>query len=166
MKNRFIINSALVVSVVVIWAIIVFSIIDWDSDSAAPLTLNRRPNKKIKDSIDVMYILDLNYSDPFFKTIYNKKNIEPLKNEGTVQKIIKHTPTQYINTIAPTSSKIEYTGSIVTKSKTIAIVYINGEEKMIRKGDVMNDVTFLEIFSDSLKYSIQKKIYYAKKVSK
>lgn len=113
---------------------------------------------ELKDSID--YKLSLNYKDPFLREGEKpKKQISHNSSaNNTVQKekVVK-TPTV---TVPKVQAEIKYFGLVKNNSTGIstALISINGQTHLVKKGDVINGITIKSISNEAVELKEGKNI--------
>jgi hypothetical protein len=152
----------LLLLVIGIWAWIMYNVYDYVGDDRPPVVLQKHRSNKIVDSVEgnKKYRLKLDYIDPFLKR--GIKYSESITNNASPL-VIKTSP---VGTTAAKEDSVvlpEFAGLISNKKGNVAILIWAGKEYMLQEGDKIEHMTILKITKDSVKLSIDKKVYYVKK---
>lgn len=105
---------------------------------------------ELKDSID--YKLSLNYKDPFLREGEKRKEkvaYNPGTNSNVQKEKVVKTPTV---AIPKTPNDIKYLGLVKNNSTGIstALISINGQTHLVKKGDVINGITIKTISNEAV----------------
>jgi hypothetical protein len=159
--NTKLITYLLIVSLIIIWGIIFFKISFSKVDTEKKITTNI---KKINKSVENDYwIIVADYRNPF-EQFRKNDDIILSPSKQFIKKILPN------RLIKETEKKkkivwpiISYKGLVKNQKSqsVIAIINVNGSEKLIKEGDKINDFMFEKIYKDSvlIKMDGEKKIY-------
>jgi Tfp pilus assembly protein PilP len=113
---------------------------------------------ELKDSID--YKLSLSYKDPFLREGEKRKehssNNSKTNNPVQKEKVVK-TPTVSVPKI---QTEIKYFGLVKNNTTGIstALISINGQTHLVKKGDVINGITIKSISNETIELKEGKNI--------
>lgn len=105
---------------------------------------------ELKDSVD--YKLSLNYKDPFLREAEKRKEhvVSNSKTSNPVQKekVVK-TPTVSVPKV---QSEIKYFGLVKNNTTGIstALISINGQTHLVKKGDIIEGITIKKISNENV----------------
>ena len=151
MKNKKVVYVLLPI-VIIVWGIVFYRIFSVVNPSGAQFTptSNLSNDLGVENSLVDTFTIIANYRDPFLgKVISSEKHI--------VGNASINIPTKPL--VIPKSwPAINYGGmiKIIKSSQQTALVYINGESKMMKMGDVETEVQLLKIYADSIEVMFQK----------
>jgi hypothetical protein len=133
-----------------VWSFIAYKIISAiQSDDLPDVKENPVSFKQATLNDSIVYHLDLNYEDPFLKqeperkTKIVKEGLNKVQNQPVKPIIIK--PEKVVK-------DIKYLGTVQNKTSglTMAMISINGNTHVIKKGDIVEGVTFQSISQDEI----------------
>lgn len=137
----------LLAAALVVWGIIVYRLIVSFSDkSDGTIISNNHPTTSTKQMPDTFSLL-LNYADPFLAstTLSHQKiqSTKPIVRSASIPKQEKAT------TPIPL---VKYYGLITNKKtqKLVAIINISGKQYLAKQGEVINNITILKMYNDSI----------------
>jgi hypothetical protein len=154
----------LIVFVAAIWGIIIYKIflvVNGPKNIAESSVIDTKSDSKgqRKDTFSII----ANYPDPFLKSERSSKpTISPINNENAQKQTTK-------NSTKIVSQKkwpdIIFTGVVsnFTGNKSTILITINGSSIIMKKGDLINDVTLISIARDSIKLKFQDEYRYIKR---
>ncbi len=135
-----------------LWGYIGYKFYTAFTDDGANLPINSPiAALHIKEDTAVYY-LQANYPDPFLKDEPIKrlplKNYNVSTNKSSLQTVVKKTPT--ISTVP--IKDIKYLGLIQNKTSgtTTALISINGTSYIVKKGEVIDGVSFESITNEAI----------------
>ncbi len=158
MKNKKVVYLLLVV-VVLIWGIIfyrIFSTVGASDNNTN--SLNNHAKSEVDKNANDTFNIDGNYRDPFLGNMQVDKPVilstapkQVVKEEKVVQKLAW--------------PSIEYGGMIKNQksNKQLVLVQINGQNNLMKTGDIVAGVQLMKIYKDSLEVSFQKEKKWIKK---
>ena len=153
MKNKKL-TYFLIALVVFVWGLIFYNIFKGVFNGNKNYVIANIQKKKVKDIIITpdTFTIKANYRDPFLtKTYVAKKTKKKIVKKPVIKKPIEPKP--------PIRwPVIKYLGSIKNQktNKEVAIININGKEKLISVGDTVTGVRLLKIYGDSVQVVYQK----------
>lgn len=145
----------LVIFVVVVWGLIFYKVVKLVKSSDVPrrnnlVSTNEESANKNVDTFNII----ANYADPFLKrsilvrssnTIVGKNEKPQTRNTEKKVVLLKNWP------------NISYAGLVSSfmGNKSTALISINGESCVMKKGDILKDIELITITKDSVKLKFQ-----------
>lgn len=146
--------------VLLLWGIIfymIFSAVNPSYDQQVQprdLSINVSSENPLSDTFSII----ANYRDPFLGKVFSSE--KPVVRDAS----INSTPVKPI--VIPKSwPSISYGGmmKIIKSSKQVALIYINGGSKMMKTGEIKEEVELLKIYNDSVEVMFHKEKRVVKK---
>ena len=162
MKDKKKLTYALLAGSLLVWGLVFYKLFSYIGGGDDSLNGNNKiivaPHIIEKEE---SYILVANYRDPFL----GKMQVGPGNDGGLIvkkrsqPKVVKE-PEKPIDL-----SFIAYSGMITnpTSKKKVALITIKGKQSMVAEGEVLDEVTFVKNFKDSIQISYLGKIAYVKR---
>lgn len=160
-------NIILFITLFVIWGMIIFRFLsngDMDDEIYLPET-NTITSKIVLAEDD--YIVDGNYRDPF---LGRRSHSYLAPNKPTPVTSIQKKPKNLKPPLAivPTDwSFIVYRGEFKTKKHDgmVGLVEINKKDRIVKEGDILDQVTFKKIYKDSIQVTFKNETTYIYKAN-
>lgn len=135
--------------VIIIWGYAIFALID--ITSSKQLNNNSLANFELPENIDLTqesYTLILDYKDPFIRNLPTKPANDPIQSPEDKKEEVE---TEKPEKIVPWPNLI-YSGTIKNKNSNneVAILNIDRNDVLLRKGDTFKDLQLIEVTSDSI----------------
>lgn len=167
MKNKKTLYYLIPINLIV-WGFVLYRIITFGNNTphenvnfSAPLITNT----KLAVTPDTFHLL-LNYSDPFLKknkiTAYKQGSITKKENSSYQKEKKSESPKIKNEILWP---DIIFRGMVHNRKtgKTIALVFIEGNELSMQTGEKYKQIKLLHIYTDSIKVEMNKKIRFIRK---
>lgn len=148
MKNKKAIYI-LVPLLIAIWGGIAYQVMTFSSTEIAPSSSLNIPILAIEPTIFDTFSIYANYRDPFLgKTIEEKKTVIPAKTKVVVPEVKANIPWP----------KVSYGGVIKNQksSKQLYLVQVNGNDNIMKEGDVVEKIQLVKAWKDSIQLVYQK----------
>ena len=145
-------------TVALVWGLIIYQVINGaSSDNPAYKPVNKATaSANPVTSTDEPYTLVLNYDDPFGKISKprTKKSVKP-KAKPVKKKVVKVVKPEI------DLSKYKYQGMVQNagSKQKIALVLVNDQMKMVKKGDLIDECKVVEIGKDAIQIKLNKDTY-------
>lgn len=151
------INGLLIVVVLIIWGLIFYRLFNSFFAEPSENIPTQTNQKKIIAEIERKdFILRADYRDPFLGKMFKEAVKPKMQNIAIPKKVVKE---------EKPVTEIKFLGMIKNKTsnKGIALVSINGEDKMAAEGEERVGVKFIKITSDSVRVICQGKSCWVRK---
>lgn len=159
MKNKKLLYG-MIFLIALVWGIVFYQLFSYMFSKETYALPEEKSIINIEEIRRDTFSIVANYRDPFLgKKALNQMNYAKKKGVGKKKKVV----------VPPKAEKpwptISYSGMIKNnnKDRRVGIVKINGKEYLVKKNDVIYDVTFMEITKEAVKVVFQKE---TKKIDK
>lgn len=158
MKKSKTFTYLLLTVVMALWGVVFYRIYKsfFAEKNVAMVAENPLPLKKIREESETGFVLKANYQDPFLGRFFAARASQIGAGSAAARKPKPAAPVKK-EEVKIDWSFIGYYGLIKNQhsNKQVALVSVQGKEYMVEEGDVVNDVSFIKYYKDSVKVSYQ-----------
>jgi len=163
MKNKKTLTYALLAGSLLVWGLVFYKLFSYIGGDDSPNANNKTITVPHQIEKEESYTLIANYRDPFLgkqeKSQGGEGGVNLIIKRKSVVKVVKEPEKPLDLTF------ISYTGMITNPStkKKVALVTIKGKQSMVSEGEVLDEITFVKNYKDSIQISYLGKTAYVKR---